>query len=292
MLGSVALVGRSAASGAQAQAASSAGLPALPPEDKRLQSGYVGAVVGHAYALTFHSAILNRDMPYWIYLPPDYGKTNKQYPVVYMLHGGGGTLDEWAAYGLIDAADKAFASGKLAPYILVMPEGEKSSWANWAGDGPRWGDYLARDVVAEIDANFATIRTPQARGIGGLSMGAWGALSQGFLHPDIFGNVLATSPSIYPDNDYLDFLGTGAEFAAKDPVALAENAKIASSLKIWLDIGQDDPWASVTLDLHNVMLHRGIQHEWNFFPGTHRGEYWAEHVSDYLQWFDQNLARG
>ncbi len=276
--------------GAAANAASGA-VPPLPDAFKTLQSGYVGALAGHAYALSFHSDILNRDMPYWIYLPPDYGKTNQRYPVAYMLHGGGGTNDEWAAYGLLDAADKAFSSGKLAPFIIVLPEGEKSFWANWAGDNPRWGDYLASEVVGQVDANFATLANPASRAVGGLSAGGWGALYQGFLHPDIFGAVLASSPSFYPDNDYLAFLGTGAEYAAKDPIALARNATIASSLRIWVDIGQDDPWAPSTIDLHNILTQRGVPHDWHLYTGTHRGEYWASHVPDYLAWLGQTLGR-
>src|SRR5215510_9373958 len=51
---------------------------------------------------TFHSALLNRDLRYGLYLPASYEKTNKKYPVLYFLHG----LDEnemrWSTRGETD----------------------------------------------------------------------------------------------------------------------------------------------------------------------------------------------
>jgi enterochelin esterase-like enzyme len=271
--------------------AAAAPLPALPPNSAPLVSKYVGVLAGRAYTVTFHSGILDREMSYWIYLPPGYGATGVRYPTLYMLHGGGGTFDEWAAYGLFDVADQAFAGGKLPPFIIVLPEGDKSFWANWAGDNPRWGDYLAFDVVREIDARFSTIPAPASRAIGGLSMGGWGALYQGFTHPDIFGVVGATSPSFYPDNDYLQFLGTGPEYASKDPLSLVKTAPGVLAVRLWVDIGQDDPWVSWSVEFHDALVERGVQFEWHLYPGTHNGEYWAAHVPDYLNFYAGALAR-
>ena len=36
---------------------------------------------------TFYSHILNHDIGYNIYLPPDYNESGKRYPVVYHIHG-------------------------------------------------------------------------------------------------------------------------------------------------------------------------------------------------------------
>jgi enterochelin esterase-like enzyme len=264
--------------------------PALPPDSERLANPYVGALVGKAYERSFRSQLLNRDMAYWVYLPPGYGQESRRYPVLYMLHGGGGNLEEWAVYGLFDVADEAIRTGVIAPMIIVLPQGDVSYWTNWASNSPRWGDYLAYEVVYQIDAAFATVRSPAARAIGGLSMGAWGALHQAFVHPDIFGVAAAHSASFYPDDNNLKFLGVGAEFASKDPLALAGWLPGLDSLRIWIDLGQDDPWLEQATQLHNTLLARGIEHTWRVNAGRHAGEYWAEQIPTYLRFYSVALS--
>ena len=265
-------------------------LPPLPPDSEHLRTEYIGPLTGLIYGRSFHSDLLNKDMPYWIYLPPGYGQTTRRYPVLYMLHGGGGVLDEWAALGLFEAADRQIQAGTLQPMIIVLPQGDKSYWTNGIDNTPRYGDYMAYEVVGHIDAAFGTIRDRSARAIGGLSMGAWGALYQAFTHPDIFAVVGAHSPSLYPDDNNLKFLGTGAEFASKDPVSLARTAAKLETLHIWIDIGANDPWLEVTTGLHNTLAQRGIAHEWHLNPGYHASEYWAQHAPEYLQFYGHALA--
>ncbi len=264
-------------------------LPPLPPDELLVQSQYLGPLAGRAYSLSFYSDLLQREMAYWIYLPPGYGETTRRYPVLYALHGGGGGLEEWAAYGLLDAADIAFHDGNLRPFIIVLPQGDKSFWTNWANDSVRWGDYLAYEVVWQIDSAFATLRSPVARAVGGNSMGGWGALYQGLTHPDIFGVVVANSPSLYPDDGSLRFLGEGEEFASKDPLSLSLSAPNATALRIWLDVGEEDPWLDRIRQLQDHLQARQIQHDWRLYPGIHGPEYWVQHVPDYLAFCGSTL---
>src|SRR4051812_42504026 len=47
---------------------------------------------------TFHSRTINADVSYLVYLPPDYDEQKSmRYPVVYFLHGSGGTPRAGAA---------------------------------------------------------------------------------------------------------------------------------------------------------------------------------------------------
>lgn len=104
--------------------------------------------------------------------------------------------------------------------------------------------------------------------------------------------VASSSPSLYEGTDELNFLGTGAEFASKDPVVLAQTAPVASSLKIWLDTGEQDPWVDTLTAIHNSLTDRHIPHEWHLYPGFHGPGYWVQHVPDYLRFYSQTLAGG
>jgi enterochelin esterase-like enzyme len=253
-------------------------------------SGYLGEIDGSFHERWFYSAKLDRDMPYYIYLPPDYGTAGRRYPVMYMLHGGGGDREEWVAYGLIDAADQQIRTGSLSPMIIVLPQGDKGWWTNYANDDLKWGDYVINDLVPHIDRTYRTLRNRLARSIGGLSMGGWGALQLAFNHPNVFSVVGAHSPSLYPEGDEaIAFLGTGEEFAKKDPMSLARTAT-GLSLQIWLDAGDQDPWIDRTTALHQTLKDRGIDHFWNPYSGGHDWHYWEDHVLDYLQFYGHALS--
>ena len=266
------------------------GLPATLPADQRPTSEYLADLAGQVQDRSFWSETLRREMRYWIYLPPRYGETALRYTTLYMLHGGGGELDEWAAYGLLDVADRAFRDGKLPPFLIVLPQGDKSLWTNWANDSPRWGDYLAYDVVWEIDSSFATVPAARARIVAGNSMGGWGALYQAFTHPDIFGAAAAHSPSLYTDEGAVAFLGTGEEYASKDPLTLSLLISPELHLRLWLDIGDDDPWEHRAAELHARLDQRQVPHDWRVYPGIHGPEYWASNVPAYLEFYGTVFA--
>ena len=239
----------------------------------------------------FYSAELDAVMPYIIYFPPDYATAERRYPVLYMLHGRGGHREEWLAYGFIDIADQEIRTGHTPPMIIVLPQGDTWYWANHAGDDVLWGEYIDRDIVSEIDANYRTIRASSARAIGGLSMGGWGALQHAFLHPDVFSVVGAHSPALrMPDDPSIDFLGSGAERARKDPMALAQTLPGLSSLRIWLDTAQNDPWEKRAEELHQILSDRGIDHIWQVYAGAHDDKYWREHAVDYVRFYGDALA--
>ncbi len=121
-------------------------------------------------------------------------------------------------------------------------------------------------------------------------MGAWGTLHQAFSHPDIFGIVGAHSPSLKSAEE-MPFLGTGAEFATKDPIRLAQVGSVLDTQQIWIDVGEDDPWALGAKALYDVLRERGIPHRWQLLPGGHEGGYWAEHALDYVRFYAYAFAR-
>jgi enterochelin esterase-like enzyme len=60
----------------------------------------------------------------YVYTPPDYYTSNVRYPVLYLLHGGGGDEDAWTTMGRANIIlDNLIASGKAKPMIVVMPNG-------------------------------------------------------------------------------------------------------------------------------------------------------------------------
>jgi enterochelin esterase-like enzyme len=240
--------------------------------------------------VTFYSSALNRDMAYYVYLPPGYASEGRRYPVLYMLHGAGGSKDEWPAYGLVTDVDRSIVSKDINPMIVVLPQGDLGYWVNWADGGTRWGDYVTHDLRRQVDATYRTLPDASHRAIGGLSMGGAGALQLGFNHPDIFGVVGAHSPSLHlDDGTFTAVYGSGSEFTQREPMDLAISAPDIESLKIWIDVGEDDPWLERDEILHDRLVERGIAHNWNVLAGGHDGDYWTQHLPAYLRFYDSVL---
>ena len=98
------------------------------------------------------------------------------------------------------------------------------------------------------------------------------------------------SPRARVEVELIAFLGTGDEFAKKNPLALAQTQNGLGSLQIWLDAGDQDPWISQTTTLHQTLQDRDIQHYWNPYPGGHDWRYWEDHVLDYVRFYGHALS--
>ena len=138
-----------------------------------------------------------------VYLPPSY-KSNpqKRYPVVYFLHGFTDNDAQWYGFqkhwiNLPHIVDSVFAAGGATEMIFVTPNaytrfaGSFYSSSVTTGD---WEDFVAKELVAYIDAHYRTIPNAGSRGLAGHSMGGYGSMRIGQKHPEIFSSVYLLSP--------------------------------------------------------------------------------------------------
>jgi S-formylglutathione hydrolase FrmB len=299
---------------------------------------------GQVVERTFHSAALGVDKTYEVYLPGGYGADPAaRWPVIYYLHGlGGGERD------FVDGLDLAATADRLAlAAIIVTPDGDASFWVNGVtapdydacmrdGAGlfdPRadraatctrtanYEDYVVHDLIAHVDASFATRRDRGGRAIGGLSMGGFGALMLAMRHPDLFSAaashagvdaLLYLGPHPYAPGDITEltdaaqfgrFLGPVGEvllgdfgtdltnWRAHDPATLA--ATLApGALALYLDAGTED---ELLLDdgaqyLHDLLTARGLAHTWHLGPGHHDFAFVRSRLDQSLGFFAAHFA--
>lgn len=141
--------------------------------------------------------------PVWVYLPPGYDEeAGRRYPTLYLLHG---VLDDpsvwfepvYQGMTIQSTMDSLVAAGEIEPLIVVMPNGRNALGGSYYLDSPvtgGWGDFIARDVVAHVDRAYRTLPAAEARAIAGHSMGGYGAIRAGMMHPEIFSVVYAMNP--------------------------------------------------------------------------------------------------
>ena len=98
------------------------------------------------------SQILNKDVHFSIYLPEDYNKSERAYPVTYLLHGYGDADDGWIQFGEVNRlADDAIASGKIPPMIIVTPDGFQSFYINSADGKMKYEDFIKEKKMGLYD---------------------------------------------------------------------------------------------------------------------------------------------
>ncbi|MEP7322377.1 MAG: alpha/beta hydrolase-fold protein [Saprospiraceae bacterium] len=132
-----------------------------------------------------------------VYLPPGYNQSNQRYPVIYYLHGFMGT--DSISLAMKNILDMGILKKKIRPYILVISDQftlfAGSFYSNSALTG-HWSEFEAKELVSFMDKNFRTIASRDSRGIGGHSMGGYGALKFAMMYPDVFSSVYALSPGL------------------------------------------------------------------------------------------------
>jgi enterochelin esterase-like enzyme len=236
---------------------------------------------------TVWSDSLGRDMPLTVYLPPGYqANPAARYPVLYMLHGLGGDHQDWQREGLFAIATQLIGRGDIPPMIIVTPEGEQGYWIDDAGGGPRYGSYVANDLVAAIDHEYRTNMGSRFRAIGGMSMGAHGALQLALNNPGEFGVVGAHSLVLRNKEQAFAFFGDQTYFAAHDPVSILQRDRSAArGLVLWIDIGDEDGWLGAASTFNNQLQTEGVAHSWHVYRGGHTAEYWSAHLVDYLRFY-------
>lgn len=135
--------------------------------------------------------------PAFVYLPNGYSE-DKQYNVLYLMHGIGGNEREWGMYDATSRVkaimDNLAANGYIDPFIVVAVNGRScTDFANTNGDYNSFycfGKELRNDLIPYIDEHYSTYAEYNAEGydltaardhraMAGLSMGGMQTINIG-----------------------------------------------------------------------------------------------------------------
>lgn len=147
-----------------------------------------------------------------VWLPPGYNdpaNANREYPTLY-LHDAQNLFNTHrgipAEWGVDETAMKLLNAGEVGPFIVVgIPHAGASRASEYLmvnaieGVDPQADDYLkilVGQIVPRVEASLRVKRGREHRIIGGSSLGGLISLYAAFKHPEVFGHVLAESPSL------------------------------------------------------------------------------------------------
>lgn len=153
-------------------------------------------VHGQALERNLEGNAVDRDVI--VFLPPSYDKEkSRRYPVVYALHGFFIGAEQWTGEIHVPQTIEGAFAGGTREMIVVLPDSKTLHDGSMYSSSVTTGDFeqfIARDLVAYIDAHYRTIPQRLSRGLAGHSMGGYGAARIGMKHADVFGSLYIMSP--------------------------------------------------------------------------------------------------
>lgn len=214
-----------------------------------------------------------------VYTPPGYSKS-KKYPVLYLLHGIGGDEKEWFNQGNPHVIlDNLYAAKKLAPMIVVLPNGRAMKDDRAIGnimEGPKVQAFatfekdLLNDLIPYIEKNYPVLKNQENRAIAGLSMGGGQSLNFGL------GNL----------NTFAWVGGFSSAPNTKSPQELmpnVENAKKKLKL-LWISCGDKDGLITFSKRTHDYMVANQVAHVYQVIPGGfHDFKVWKQNLYMFSQ---------
>jgi enterochelin esterase family protein len=210
-----------------------------------------------------------------IYTPPGYENGTGRLPVLYLLHGAGGTDDSWSVTGRAGAIlDNLIAAHKAVPMIVVMPAGHVSrDFRTGSGAGNIGHDAfnkdLVEDIVPYVDSHYRTLTDRDHRALAGLSMGGMQTLAVSLRDSRDFGWVGVFSSGWLPN----------AMKEAQD-VDLAEYRASGKPFHLyWFAIGEDDFLLDYCHQTVAMLNKAGIQTIMHESSGYHTWSNWRDYLN-------------
>jgi enterochelin esterase-like enzyme len=188
-------------------------------------------------------------------------------------------------------ADEMLSNSIIKPLIIVSPQIDNSYGFNSKSEG-NYSDYIVKDLIQYVDNHYSTDATRESRYIGGLSMGGWAALYNAFQHPELFSKVGGHSPAVFMDywadtGGLENWLYPSEKIRKqRDPLLLVETQDL-NGFSVYLDSGDEDYYKFYqgAEALHQKLQSKNVNSEYHLSPGGHDGDYWREHMRDYLLFY-------
>ena len=233
----------------------------------------------------YESKSLGVTRPLSVYTPPGYDEEQSAgFPVLYLLHGGGGTEVRWLQEGRANLIlDNLIAEGKAVPMVVVMPLVHPFPVTTSTSIGARrsigerlkrlgaFDEDLVSDIIPYVEKHYRVERGSKKRALAGLSMGGGQTLHSGIKHLDTFDWLGVFSSGIRQELQYEETHGSYLD-AANDELEL-----------FWIACGEDD----FLIEWNNMMLalleRRGVGHTYVPSKGGHTYENWRAYLHEFPQ---------
>ena len=141
----------------------------------------------------------------WVYLPENYSKSTKKYPVIYM-HDGQNLMDAKTSYAGEWSVDESLDSLHAQVIVIGIEHGgvkrmeELTPFKNekyGGGNADAYLKFIVETLKPYIDKNYRTKANAKNTGLWGSSLGGLVSFYGALKYPEVFGKVGCFSPSFW-----------------------------------------------------------------------------------------------
>jgi enterochelin esterase-like enzyme len=238
---------------------------------------------GNLRKIWYNSPTIGTTRRMYVYTPYGYESGKESYPVLYLLHGGGGDEDAWATMGrTCQILDNLIEKNLAVPMICVMPNGnpgqeaarttmlpEKALDRTAPGFANLYVTSIVKDIIPYVEKNYRVVPKPEARAVSGLSMGGAHTLSVTNEYPGTFG--------------YICPLSMGVRDTQTDIDEKLQGVKKAGYKLYWVGCGTEDFVWEMAKSLDAALTRNGLEHTFHVTGGGHTWANWRIYLNTFGQ---------
>ncbi|MDR2891024.1 MAG: esterase family protein [Alistipes sp.] len=242
-----------------------------------------------------------------VYLPAGYdARPDKNYPVLYLLHGAGDDHTGWRDKGNVrQICDERIAAGLATAMIVVMPDASgqtaPDSPSHEGGttknrgyfDLPDWPyeRHFFEELIPAVEERYRTVGDKRHRAVSGLSMGGGGTVGYAMHRPEMFSSAAPMSGALGGmSRATMTTDRNGDNFVAVVLLADARRIEALKSVRWWVDCGDDDFLWEANVDFLRAMRSRGVPLQFRMRDGGHTWSYWQSSLADVLTFVSAGFA--
>lgn len=240
---------------------------------------------------------LNAVIPFdKIMMPGDKPREKKPFPTLYLLHGIFGNYTDWVSGTCVQrwAEKKGLA--------VIMPSGENHFYVDCKANGERFSEFIGRELPEKMRELFPLSEKREETFIGGLSMGGYGAVTNGLKYSETFGRIAGLSCGFILDDlggekpvmvetvfgkDFpKTIFGEKVKGSDKDYYALAEKLKESGKPvpEIYLCCGTEDSLLPKNRAYAKYLKELGLPVTYEEGPGKHDWDFWNTYIEKIIDW--------
>ena len=264
-----------------------------PRSKQVIDTSYVAPSGCTVQRFRIYSPSMKRDVKVAVVLPPVYQTDQKQkFPILYTLHGSGAPYDTYAAMPLLQNVLKE------KPFIYTCFDGDTFSMyvdskyplktardrADTTKRTSLFTTFFFKEFIPALDKIYRVDK--KKRGLTGFSMGGYGAMHYGLVHPEMFCSISGLS-SVFLDASAKGdasrlkamlgpFEENKADYEALDHYKQIANLKAKGKFipAIYLACGTEDPLIVQSRKMKSHLESLGIPVEYREAAGVHNFAFW------------------
>lgn len=223
----------------------------------------------------YYSTVFRQWRRFYIYTPPGYDQNlTDQYPVLYLLHGGGEDERGWATQGKTDLIlDNLIAAQKARPMLIVMPDGNVDMSDFGENALKMFTAELKQCIIPFVEKNYRAESDAKKRALAGLSMGGLQTLYAGINNTDLFSWLgVFSSGWIMPAQNGL--ANAQYDFMAKNIDQINTNLNL-----FWIAMGgKEDIACNNCRTMLDKFEELKVKYHYSEYPGGHTWPVWRHNL--------------